>query len=64
MIKYQNNHSSLFTKQIPPFMIAVMQFSAAMYTEIVNLLLICGSNTVYAIIINFIALWVIADIDD
>ena len=44
--------------------VSLMQFSIAFGTELVNILLICTSNNVKDVIMNFIALGVIAEIDD
>lgn len=45
-------------------MISLMQFSGALATEIINIILICTQDSVKDVIMNFIALGVIAEIDD
>ena len=42
----------------------MMQITIALFTEIVNVLLICAQSTVLNSILNFVALVVIAEIDD
>ena len=64
MVKYLNNHPDKFTRLSPPILISFMQQYAALYTELVNIILICGSPNILEVILNFVALWVIADIDD
>ena len=44
--------------------IATLQFTVALITEVVNMLVITGQKTVIDAIMNFVALKVIADIDD
>eukprot|EP00347_Sterkiella_histriomuscorum_P012935 403366655 len=48
----------------PMMIISLMQFLGAFGTEVVNIFLICQQNTVQDVIMNFIALGVIAEIDD
>ena len=47
-----------------PFLIGLMKYLGALLTEIVNIYLIAISNDISDIIMNFIALGVIAEIDD
>ena len=47
-----------------PFLIAVVKFLAVLFCEILNLNLICASTTVVDIVKDFVAIGVIADIDD
>lgn len=54
-----------YTKyRVPMVIISVMQFIGALGTELVNIFLICQQNSVRDVIMNFIALGVIAEIDD
>ncbi len=64
MIRYLINHSHEFSSTIVPFMVAQMQLSAALLTEIINICLICGQNSIMDAIINFIALGAISEIDN
>ena len=64
MIKYSNNHSSEFKRKTAPLMISILQYTSAMFTEGINICLICGSSTVLDVVLNFVALCCIADIDD
>lgn len=41
-----------------------MQFSGTIFTEVINICLICAQTTTMDVIMNFIALGVIAEIDD
>jgi hypothetical protein len=41
-----------------------MQLIGALFTEIINIILICGQETIMDTIVNFIALGVIAEIDN
>ena len=45
-------------------LISLMQLSSALGTEIINIALICAQDTVKDVIMNFIALGVIAEIDN
>ena len=47
-----------------PFQIAIMQFIGAFFTEIINILVICSLPTIMEIIMNFIALGAISEIDN
>ena len=44
--------------------VALMQFLGALFTETINLLLICSLENTKEVIMNFIALGVIAEIDN
>ena len=45
-------------------LISLMQFVASLATETINILLICAQDDVQDILMNYIALGVIAEIDD
>ena len=47
-----------------PLLIAIMQFMGAFFTEIINILVICSLPTIMEIIMNFIALGAISEIDN
>ena len=63
MIKYLNNHPKEFSAHVAPFMIASMQLTAAGFTELVNIVMICMQETIMDCVLNFIALGAIAQID-
>ena len=44
--------------------VAIMQMVAALFTEIINIAVISGSNTVMDVVMDYIALGIIAEIDD
>ena len=64
MIKYFAFHRSNFDETNHPFYISVLKFVGALATEIINLLLICQQTSSMDCVMNFIALGVIADIDN
>lgn len=64
MMKYLSNNSELFSGIIGPFIIASMQFLGAFLTEIINILTICSLPDIMSVIMNFIALGAIAEIDN
>ncbi|CDW81368.1 UNKNOWN [Stylonychia lemnae] len=55
--KNQNN-------RFPMFMVALLQFSAAIVVELFNIYLICQQNKIESIVLNYIALGFIAEIDN
>jgi len=48
----------------PMLALTIMQFIGGIGTEIVSIVLICNQDTVQEIVMNFIALGIIAEIDD
>ncbi len=64
MIKYFANQRPLFDETNHPFYLSVMKLTGAILTEIVNILLICKQTTIMDAVMNFIALEVIAEIDN
>ncbi|CDW81844.1 UNKNOWN [Stylonychia lemnae] len=57
MVYYKDNRLSML-------MVSGMQFVGAFFTEIINIYLIASQNTVADVLINYIALGVIAEIDN
>lgn len=53
-----------FTHRVPPMFIALMQMVAAIFTEVINIAVISCSNTVMDVVMDYIALGIIAEIDD
>lgn len=71
MFKYQMNHPKNFIDRehkqstyIPCLLIFSMQFSATIFTEIINLFLIFEAKDAKEALMNFVALEVISQIDD
>ena len=64
MIKYFAYHRDLFDDTNHPFYISLMKLAGALMTEVVNILLICKQITIMDVVLNFIALEVIAQIDN
>ena len=64
MLKYLSNHPNEFHGFIAPYLIAHMQIVSCIFTEIVNIILICGQTTSKDTITNFVALGAISEIDD
>jgi len=52
-----------FSHKAPPLFIALMQITAAIFTEIINIAVISQSNTTIEVIMDYIALGIIAEID-
>jgi hypothetical protein len=69
MISEKNKQAHLLTEyvieeRLPALLIASMQFTIAISTEIVSLLMINGQREIFDVIVNFIAIKVIAEIDN
>lgn len=64
IMKYAVNHKSEFEHPKTVWLIGFMQFSMVIIVEVVNMLVISGSNTIVNIVMNFISLAVISDFDD
>lgn len=64
MIKYFNNHPDEFCHRVTPVLVGSMQLFVALFTELINILLICGQTTIMDSVMNFIALGVIAEVDN
>ncbi len=74
MMKFIANHNSLspgqdhestyFSGTGAPMLVAIMQFFGAVFTETINILAICYLENSKEVIMNFIALGVIAEIDN
>ena len=63
-MKYLTNHWNQFTFPNVAYTVALMQFWGGLFTEGVNLGLICCQSTVLDTMLNFIALGAIAEIDN
>ncbi len=64
MIKFNATHRSLFDSSFQPFLIAMMKLFGAWMTEIANIFLICKQKDNTDVVMNFIALGIIAEIDN
>ncbi len=70
-MKFLSNHnhvapgeSTYFTETTAPMLVALMQFLGAFLTETINIVSICSLENTKEVIMNFIALGVIAEIDN
>ena len=69
MIDERNKEAHLLTEfvieeRLPAFLIALMQFLIAISTEIISMLMLNGQREIFDVIVNFIAIKVIAEIDN
>lgn len=60
----QKKAHSKFSETLAPLMVALMQFFAGIFTETINILSICNLKETKDVIMNFIALGVISEIDN
>ena len=64
IMKYVNNHPERFQSWLVPFVLGFMQSSMIVLIEVVNLVNICAQIEVMDIVMNYVALAVVADFDD
>lgn len=64
LMKFAMNHSDVFDCSGAAFTVAMMQATITLMVEVLNILVICMSNNVGDVVMNFIALAIIADFDD
>ena len=69
MIDENNKEAHLLTEfvieeRLPALLIAVMQFIVAIGTEMISMLMLNGQREIFDVIVNFIAIKVIAEIDN
>lgn len=64
VMKYALNHKDEFCSYLTVFIVGFMQFSMVISVEIVNMFYICIANEILDVIMNFIALAIIAEFDD
>ena len=64
MFKFFIKHRPLFDSVSYPILIINMKLLGSLFTEIVNILLICMQTTTMDCVLNFIALGIIAEIDN
>lgn len=63
-MKFTYYRTGGWNRRFPQFVIAFMQLSGAVFTELINIILICSQDTSKEIIMNLLAFSVIAEIDD
>lgn len=63
-MKYSNNHSTKFTQWYIPFILGLLQAQMVTIIELVNLINICAQNNIMDIVMNYVALAVVAEFDD
>ena len=63
-MKYSLNYPNNLKNWLIGFSISLFQYTAAILTEGVTMLLICGQDNPLDCVLNFLALSVIAQIDD
>ena len=64
MMKFSNNHPWLFESWVSAFCVGLLQASVVISVEVVNLAVLNTNNTILDILMNFLALVIIADFDD
>lgn len=64
MMKYAVNHQYMFKNPINAYMIAFMQFFITTMVEICNLIVILASNDPLNIVLNFVAICIVAEFDN
>jgi len=64
LLKHLYHNYDTFTEHVAPCLIALMQFTVGIYTELINIFVICQSNDTMTCMMNFVVLAIIANIDD
>mmetsp|Transcript_31940 Transcript_31940/g.43214 ORF Transcript_31940/g.43214 Transcript_31940/m.43214 type:complete len:151 (+) Transcript_31940:1367-1819(+) len=64
IMKFTNNHPEQFQNWWIPFILGFMQSQMVTIIEVVNLINICANNNIMDIVMNYVALAVVADFDD
>ena len=64
MMKFTLYRTGGWNRRIPMFFVAVMQLLGALFTETINMVLICVYSSNMEIIQNLLAFGIIAEIDD
>jgi len=64
IMKYTNNHPHKFSNWVVPFGLGFLQTSMVGLIELVNLVYICANRSIMNIVMNYVALAVVADFDD
>jgi len=64
LMKFAMNHSDVFDCSGAAFTVAMLQASVTLMVEVLNIIVICMSSNVGDVVMNFIALAIIADFDD
>lgn len=64
LMKYSILHSERFERPVTAFMICFLQLSTTVIIEFVNIFNLCNQSKILDVIMNFLALGVLADFDD
>jgi len=64
MHKYRTNHSAYFRYGKVAMLVSFMQFSVVLFNEIINVAVICSSETYLDVIKDYVALGALAELDD
>ena len=63
-MKYALNHMWKFRSWKWAYFIGLMQLVMVVFVEVVNIIVLCANKTIMDILMNFLALVVIRDLDD
>jgi len=64
MLKYLNDYPEKFTKTFPPLLIAMMQLTSGIFSEIVNIVMLATRHDVIHCLEHFVAFEILTHIDD
>lgn len=64
IMKFANNHHEVFCNWWIPFFLGFLQAQMVALIELVNLINICAQNNIMDVVMNYVALAVVADFDD
>ena len=64
MMKYATNHPWKFRSVLSAWLVGFSQFFMVICVEAINLIILVSNETVMDVIMNFLALVIIADFDD
>lgn len=64
IMKFANNHHEVFSNWWIPFFLGFLQAQMVALIELVNLINICAQNNIMDVVMNYVALAVVADFDD
>ena len=64
MMKYSSNHPWKFNDYMEAYNVGLMQFAVVISVETVNIAVLNTNHTIMDILMNFLALVIIADFDD
>ena len=64
MLKYLNDYPEKFTKTFPPLLIAMMQLTSGIFSEVVNIVMLATRHDVIHCLEHFVAFEILTHIDD